>query len=151
MQVSAKSDYALRALAELAVSGEGPVKGERISCAQEIPLKFLEAIMLDLKRAGLVTTQRGPAGGYRLALPPTEITLADAMRAVDGPLANVHGIAPEDVRYHGAAAALREVWVAVRASLREVLEHVTVADLASADLPPETRALISAPEAWERR
>src|SRR5438128_12508572 len=120
MRVSAKVDYALRACAELAAGGEGPVKGDRLSQAQEIPLKFLENILLDLKHAGLVQSQRGADGGYWLALPAEEISIADVIRAVEGPIANVRGMRPEQVEYAGAAKALREVWIAMRANLRSV-------------------------------
>jgi Rrf2 family protein len=151
MQVSAKADYALRAVAELAVSGAGPVKGEHVSRAQGIPLKFLESIMLELKRADIVYAQRGPAGGYSLARPPEEITLADVIRAVEGPLANVHGQAPERLDYVGPAQPLQEVWIALRASLRAVLESVTLADLQRGTLPAHIGELTRDPEAWVRR
>ena len=132
MRVSAKVDYALRARAELAAAASGvPQKGERIARAQKIPLKFLENILLDLKHAGLVQSQRGADGGYWLASTPDEITLAEVIRAVEGPIANVRGERPEQVEYAGAAEPLRDVWVAVRANLRAVLETVTLADLAS--------------------
>src|SRR5438034_10156438 len=126
MRVSAKVDYALRACAELAAAGDGPVKGDRLAQAQQIPLKFLENILLDLKHAGLVQSQRGTEGGYWLAKDPAEISLADVIRAVEGPIANVRGERPEQVEYAGAAEALREVWIAVRGSLRAVLEEVTL-------------------------
>src|SRR5947208_6637052 len=126
MRVSAKVDYALRACAELAAAGEGPVKGDRLAQAQEIPLKFLENILLDLKHAGLVQSQRGAEGGYWLAQPPEEIALADVIRAVEGPIANVRGMRPEQVEYNGPATALREVWIAMRATLRPVLGTVTL-------------------------
>jgi Rrf2 family protein len=152
MRVSAKADYAVRALAELAAAGEdGPVKAERIAQAQEIPIKFLESILLDLRNAGIVLSRRGMDGGYWLARPADEISLAQVIRAVDGPLANVRGLSPEDVRYDGHAARLREVWVAVRASLRSVLEQVTVADIARGDLPASVEALAADPDAWARR
>jgi Rrf2 family protein len=149
VRVSAKVDYALRAVAELAAAGEGPVKGERIAKAQEIPLKFLENILLDLKHAGLVQSQRGAEGGYWLAQPPEEITVADVIRAVEGPIANVRGSRPEQVAYHGAAQQLRDVWIAVRANLRAVLETVTLADLAAGRLPDEVAAIAADPEAWQ--
>src|SRR5436305_3243214 len=117
MRVSAKVDYALRACAELAAAGDGPVKGERIAQAQQIPFKFLENILLELKHAGLVQSQRGAEGGYWLARGSDEITLADVIRAVEGPIANVRGLRPEQVEYAGAAEPLREVWIAVRANL----------------------------------
>jgi Rrf2 family protein len=148
MRVSAKVDYALRACAELAAAGQGPVKGERLAQAQEIPLKFLENILLDLKHAGLVQSQRGAEGGYWLSLPPEEISLADVIRAVEGPIANVRGLRAEQVEYGGPAAPLREVWVAVRANLRSVLETVTLADLAGDRLPDEVAAIAANPDAW---
>jgi Rrf2 family protein len=148
MRVSAKVDYAVRAGAELAAAGEGPVKGERIAQAQEIPLKFLENILLELKHAGLVQSQRGAEGGYWLAHPPEEISLADIIRAVEGPIANVRGLRPEQVEYSGAAEPLRDAWIAVRASLRAVLENVTLADLAAGRLPDEVARIAADPEAW---
>jgi Rrf2 family protein len=148
MRVSAKVDYALRACAELAAADEGPVKGDRLSQAQEIPLKFLENILLDLKHAGLVQSQRGADGGYWLSLPPEEISLAEVIRAVEGPIANVRGQRPELVEYAGPAASLREVWIAVRANLRAVLEVVTLADLAAGRLPDEVAAIAADPDAW---
>jgi Rrf2 family protein len=148
VRVSAKVDYALRACAELAGAGEGPVKGDRISQAQEIPLKFLENILLDLKHAGLVQSQRGAEGGYWLAQPPEKISLADVIRAVEGPIANVRGMRPEQVEYAGPATPLRDVWIAVRANLRSVLETVTVADLAAGRLPDEVVAIAADPDAW---
>ena len=126
VRVSAKADYAVRAMAELACVGEGPMKGEALSQAQGIPLKFLENILGELKHAGLVRSQRGADGGYWLARPANEITIADVIRAVEGPLASVRGEAPETVKYVGNAAALGKLWVAVRANLRAVLEEVTV-------------------------
>jgi Rrf2 family protein len=149
MRVSAKVDYALRASTELAAAaGQGPLKGERIANAQNIPLKFLENILLDLRHAGLVHSQRGAEGGYWLARPPEEISLADVIRAVEGPLANVRGIRPEQVEYAGAARALRDIWIAVRASLRSVLEETTLADLADGRLPDAVGQLTSHPDAW---
>lgn len=149
MRVSAKVDYALRACAELAAAGEGPVKGERLSQAQEIPVKFLENILLDLKHAGLVQSQRGAEGGYWLSLPPDEISLADVIRAVEGPLASVRGTRPEQVSYTGAAEPLQEVWIALRASLRAVLENVTLADVAAGKLPDQVATLSADPAAWK--
>jgi Rrf2 family protein len=149
MRVSAKVDYALRASSELAAAaGRGPLKGERIATAQNIPLKFLENILLDLRHAGLVHSQRGAEGGYWLAREPEEISLADVIRAVEGPLANVRGIRPEQVDYAGAARPLRDVWIAVRANLRSVLEETTLADLAAGDLPDAVGQLTSDPDAW---
>jgi Rrf2 family protein len=148
MRVSAKADYAVRAMLELATAGEGPIKADRIAQAQEIPLKFLENIMSDLRNGGLVRSQRGAEGGYWLARPSGEITLAQVIRAVDGPLANVRGGRPEEVEYSGSAERLREVWIAVRASLRRVLEEVTLADVVDGNLPTEIAALTADPEAW---
>src|SRR5437762_371062 len=141
MRVSAKVDYALRACAELAAAGDGPVKGDRLAQAQQIPLKFLENILLDLKHAGLVQSQRGAEGGYWLSLSPKEISLAEVIRAVEGPIANVRGLRPEQVEYAGTAAPLRDVWIAVRANLRAVLEVVTLGDLAAGRLPDEVAAI----------
>ena len=149
MRVSAKADYALRAVIELAViGGDAPVKGERIAQAQEIPLKFLENILGDLRHAGIVRSQRGVDGGYWLARPADEITVAEVIRGVEGPIANVRGIGPEQVEYAGSAARLRDVWIAVRANLRAVLEHVTIADLAGGELPLTVEELASNPDAW---
>jgi len=150
MRVTAKVDYAVRAGAELAAaSGEGPVKGDRIAQSQQIPLKFLENILLELKHAGLVQSQRGADGGYWLAQPAEEISLADVIRAVEGPIANVRGERPEQVEYAGAAAPLREVWIAVRGNLRAVLEHVTLADVAAGSLPAEVSRIAADPDAWQ--
>jgi Rrf2 family protein len=149
MRVSAKADYAIRAAVELAAAADGPVKGERIAEAQDIPLKFLENILLELRRGGLVQSQRGAEGGYWLARPAGEITLAQVLRAVEGPLANVRGARPETVAYAGAAASLQQVWIAVRANLRAVLESVTLADVASGNLPKEVIALTEDPRTWQ--
>lgn len=151
MQVSAKTDYALRAAAELARAAAEraqPVKGDSISETQGIPKKFMENILHDLKRAGIVRTRRGASGGYWLALPAEEISLASIIRAVEGPLANVRGEWPEAVEYSGAAEHLQEVWIAVRANLRAVLESVTLADLVEGDLPTPITELTRDPEAW---
>ena len=151
MQVSARADYALRAAAELAraeVEETGPLKGERISQEQDIPKKFMENILLDLKHSGIVRTQRGAAGGYWLARPASEISLAQVIRAVEGPLANIRGEWPEAVEYQGAARPLTEVWIAVRANLRAVLETVTLADLVQGSLPTPIEQLTRDPKAW---
>jgi Rrf2 family protein len=149
MRVSAKVDYALRASLELAAAGEGPTKGEQIAQAQDIPLKFLENILLELRRSGLVQSQRGAEGGYWLARAPEEIRLADVIRAVEGPLANVRGSRPESVEYAGPAARLQDVWIAMRANLRAVLEEATLADVAAGELPAAIAAITSEPGAWE--
>ena len=152
MRISAKADYAVRAALELAASPSGePVKGERLAEAQDIPLQFLEHILLELKHARLVQARRGAKGGYWLARDPTEITVADVIRAVEGPLANIHENAPEELHYGGAAEKLRDVWVAVRAALRSVLENVTLADVAAQDLPWRIDAILNNPEAWMKR
>jgi len=149
MRVSAKTDYALRAAVELAAAPEGtPVKGERLATSQTIPLRFLENILLQLRHAGIIESRRGADGGYKLARPAEEITLADVIRAIDGPLAGVSGQRPETLDFKGRSEPLREVWVAVRASLRSVLEQVTLADVASGELPENVRALTEAPDAW---
>jgi Rrf2 family protein len=152
MRITAKADYAVRAAVELAASSDGqPIKGEHLAEAQEIPLQFLEHILLELKHARLVRARRGARGGYWLARPAEEITLADVIRAVEGPLANIQDSAPEATKYPGPAEHLRDVWVAVRANLRAVLENVTLADLTSGKLPREVRRLTSDPDAWEVR
>lgn len=148
MRLSAKADYALRASVELASLGDVHVKAEALARAQGIPLRFLEQILLDLKHAGLVASQRGAEGGYWLARPPAEIALADIIRAVEGPLANVRGLRPEELEYEGAANALREVFVALRANIRAVLEEVTLADVAAGELPDRVRDLVRDPDAW---
>lgn len=151
MRISAKADYAVRAAVELALAGEGPVKGEAISRAQGIPPKFLENILGDLRHAGLVQSRRGADGGYALARPAAAITVADVIRAVDGPLASVRGDRPENVRYEGSAEALNQVWIAVRASLRTVVEAVSIADVAAGRLPARIQRLAQDPEAWITR
>ena len=149
MNISAKSDYAVRALLMLAAAGhDRPIKGEAISSGQNIPAKFLENILLDLRRAGIVSSQRGSEGGYRLSRPAASITLAEVIRGVDGPLANIRGVRPEVAEYAEPATALREVWVAMRAAMRSVLEAVTLADVASGHLPPAVAAMAADPDAW---
>ncbi|MEH1099361.1 RrF2 family transcriptional regulator [Micromonospora sp. CPCC 205561] len=155
MRLSARVDYALRAVAELASvtvdagAGRGrPVTADQIARAQEIPPKFLESILLQLRRGGIVQAQRGPEGGYWLARPAGEISLADVIRVIDGPLAHVRGQRPEDLGYHGAARSLQEVWIALRASEREILELVTVADVAGGTLPGRVVELAADPRAW---
>ncbi len=151
MQITARSDYAIRAAVELAVDPERARSASDLARAQDLPGKFLEAILRDLTRAGLVASQRGSSGGYRLARPAADISLAEIMRAVDGPLAAVRGVPPEAVSYAGPAEALTRVWVAVRAAVRTVLEDTTLADLAAGDLPASVRSLIADDEAWRRR
>ena len=151
VKVTAKADYAVRAMLELATVDDGLVKGERISQAQSIPLKFLENILIDLRHAGIVHAQRGAEGGYRLARPATEVTLGDVIRAVEGPLASVRGEPPESVSYEGAAENLQTVWVAVRASLRSVLDDLTLAEVVGGRMPQRVRRLTEQPDAWSRR
>ncbi|HYP48655.1 MAG TPA: Rrf2 family transcriptional regulator [Thermoleophilaceae bacterium] len=152
MRISAKADYAVRAAVELAAaSGEQPSKGEALASAQGIPLNFLENSLGELRHAGLVRSQRGASGGYLLARPAAEITVADVIRAVEGPLASVRGQPPEDSAYQGAAEPLQQVWIAVRANLRAVVEHVTLADLAAGRLPAKVARLAKDPEAWVTR
>ena len=150
MRISAKTDYALRAVVELAAAEPGePVKAERLATAQDVPLKFLENILAQLRQAGIVDSRRGPEGGYLLARPADEVTLADVIRSIDGPLAGIQGRRPQDVEYVGHAAGLRDVWVAVRSSLRGVLEHVTLADVAAGEQPACVAELTKDPDAWE--
>ena len=151
VKVTAKADYAVRAVLELATVDHGLVKGERIAQAQGIPLKFLENILIDLRHAGIVHAQRGAEGGYRLARDPEAVTLGEVIRAVEGPLASVRGEPPESVNYAGSAENLRTVWVAVRASLRTVLDDVTLADVVAGRLPPRVQRLTEQPDAWSRR
>jgi Rrf2 family protein len=152
MRITAKADYAVRAALELAASEDGePVKGETLSEAQGIPLQFLEHILLELKHARIIRTKRGVRGGYWLARPASEITIADVIRAVEGPLANIQDSAPEDTDYPGHAEQLRDVWIAVRANLRAVLERVTLADLAAGQLPTEVKDLTRDSDAWVHR
>jgi len=148
MRVSAKADYAIRAAVELAAAGEGPAKGDRIAKAQSIPPNFLENILGDLRNAGIVGSRRGAEGGYWLARPAEEVSLADVIRAVDGPLANVRGVRSDELEYDGSAKALEQVWIAVRASLRAVLEQVSLADVARNELPDHVRQLAADPDAW---
>jgi Rrf2 family protein len=149
VNISAKSDYAVRALLTLAAEGNAkPVKGEFLATSQDIPVKFLENILVDLRRAGLVMSQRGAEGGYRLARSAGQITIADVIRALDGPLAEVRGYRPELTNYDGAAENLQQVWVAVRASLRSVLEKVSLEDVIAGNLPAHVKKLTADPDAW---
>jgi Rrf2 family protein len=174
MRISAKADYAVRAVVELAAAelgnpderepvggavGSGPrartdpkpVKAERIATAQGIPLNFLENILGELRHAGLVRSHRGAEGGFRLAKAASEVTVADVIRAVEGPLASVRGGPPEEAAYTGAAASLPRVWIAVRANLRQVVENVTIDDIARSRLPAAVDKLAEDPEAWVTR
>ena len=152
MRISAKADYAVRAVVELAAADDDkPVKAERIATAQDIPLNFLENILGELRHAGLVRSHRGAEGGFRLAKPATEVTVADVIRAVEGPLASVRGGPPEEANYGGAASTLPRVWIAVRANLRRVVEQVTIEDIANSKLPAAIDKLAEDPEAWVTR
>lgn len=155
VHVSAKADYGMRALCELAAAYRiDPMKltkGERIATAQEIPIKFLEGILRQLRQAGIVASQRGAEGGYRLDRKPSEVSIADVVRALDGPLAAVRGKRPEDIEYLGGAEHLREVWIAVRASLRHVLENISLDDVAAGTFPTDVSELLAEPGAWQRR
>lgn len=163
MRIPAKADYAVRALVELAaISGVTPgaakseaavrpVSADKLAAAQQIAAPFLAGILSQLRLSGLVRSVRGPEGGFLLARPAREITIADVIRAIDGPLATLSGQFPDALDYPGAAAPLREVWVAVRASMRTVLEHTTIADVAAGKLPSVVRRLIADEDAWQRR
>ncbi len=142
MRVSAKADYAVRAMLELTESAEGrPIKGETVAEAEDIPVRFLENILAELRHAGLVHSRRGSDGGYWLGRGPDEITIADVIRAVEGPLATVRGEPADELDYPAGAKALKDVWIALRANIREVLESVTLADLADAGLPDQVRSI----------
>ena len=148
MRISAKVDYAVRAMCELAAHrADVPLKAEQIASAQEIPLSFLENILVDLRRAGFVRSLRGQVGGYRMAKPASEITIADIIRAVEGPLADVRGMRPESLTFSGSATALRDVWLATRVGLRRVLERVSVADVVAGTIPADVAALLEDPDA----
>lgn len=158
MRTTAKVDYAVRAgvaLARTAAQAEAdgarpePMKAHALAAEEEIPPKFLESILADLKRAQLVASQRGAVGGYRLARPASEISIADIIRAVEGPLADVRGERPEEIRYREGLDALQRMWIALRANLRAVLEQTSLADLAAGTLPPEVDALARTPGAWD--
>jgi Rrf2 family protein len=149
MRISAKEDYAVRAALELAIAGGGPLKREQISQAQEIPIAFLQNILMELRHAELVEAQRGRDGGFRLARPASQITVADIVRAVSGPLATVRGVRPTAVDYQQSAEPLREVWVALRTNIRAILERVTLADLAANRLPPPVKRIAANQANWE--
>ncbi|WP_345620191.1 Rrf2 family transcriptional regulator [Streptomyces ziwulingensis] len=149
MRISARADYAVRAALQLAASGdEGPVKAEAIAAAQDIPHKFLEGILNDMRRGGLVVSQRGGNGGYRLARAAESISVADVIRIVDGPLVSVRGVRPPELSYDGPARSLLPLWIALRSNVREILDGVSLADVASARLPAGVVALADTPDAW---
>ncbi|MGW7380132.1 RrF2 family transcriptional regulator [Streptomyces sp. NPDC054794] len=152
MRISARADYAVRAVLELAVrqgDGPDPVKAEELATAQDIPHKFLEGILADLRRAGVVDSRRGGGGGYRLAREASEITVADVIRGVDGPIVSVRGERPTGLAYTGTAQPLLPLWIALRANVRRILEGVTIADIAADALPDPVRQLAAEPSAWE--
>ena len=152
MRVTAKADYAVRATIELAdARADAPRKVDDVAQAQEIPLSFLENILTQLKSAGVVRSQRGPEGGYWLARPADQINLAEVIRAVEGPLVGVRGQRPEEILYQGSAEPLQQVWIALRANLRAVLEAVSVADVAAGHLPAGVLALTRDEDAWQAR
>lgn len=153
MRVSAKSDYALRALIEIARSADtdGPISAEQIGKRQDIPHGFLQSILADLRRSGVVMSQRGQSGGWRMARAPGDVSVADVIRAVDGPLVSVYGLRPEAVEYNESAKVLQPVWIAARRSLRDVFEHVTIDDLVTGKLPPAVVALTEDDDAWRTR
>jgi Rrf2 family protein len=151
VQISARADYAVRALLVLAAHDPETTKSDVLAESQQLPKKFLEAILADCRRGGLLVSQRGAEGGYRLARPAAEIALGDVIRAVDGPLAGVRGARPETAGYAGAAENLQTVWVALRASVRSVLDEVTLADVVRGELPDHVRTLAGTPGAWASR
>jgi len=152
VRITARVDYAVRAMTVLATAAaDRPVKADAIAAGQEIPLQFLLKILAELRLARLVNSRRGQHGGFGLARPAAEITVADVIRAVEGPLADVHGMPPEELTYVGSATALREVWIATRVALRDVLEVVTIADIAAGDLPATVERELSRPGADRRR
>ncbi len=154
MDISARTDYAVRAMLALAAAeaeGGGPVSVEALARAQGLPRKFLEAVVADLRAAGLVESRRGAHGGYTLARPASEVHAGDVFRAVSGPLAEVRGLRPQDTSYSGVAEHLPALWVAVRGSLRDVLDRTSLADLLTGNLPEHVRALVDAPDAWSNR
>lgn len=151
MKVSAKADYAVRAAIEIAASEHYPVKAEQIADRQGIPLTFLHKILHELRMAGLVNTSRGPDGGHELARPPQDISIADVLRAVEGPLAEVRSTAPESLQYGGSAVPLQHVWIALRTNIRDVLESVSLLDVAADQLPEHVAELARHEESWLTR
>jgi Rrf2 family protein len=150
MRVSAKSDYALRALIEISTRDDGTaISAEEIGRLQDIPHGFLQAILADLRRAGMVMSQRGQSGGWRMAADPNDVSVADVIRAVDGPLVSVYGLRPEAVTYNETADVLQHVWIAARSSLRDVFEHVTIRALADGKLPRAVTSRTRDDEAWQ--
>ncbi|HEU5107754.1 MAG TPA: Rrf2 family transcriptional regulator [Micromonosporaceae bacterium] len=151
MQISARGDYAVRAALSLAAAYPSLLSAQVISQQQDLPHKFLEAVLADLRRAGLVRAQRGAEGGYTLTHPPAEVNVGQVLRAVDGPLAGVRGMRPEETKYSGAAENLPWLWVAVRSAVRDVVDEVSLADLVSGRMPARVRKLTTRPDAWQPR
>ena len=151
MQISARGDYAVRAALSLAAAHPALMSAQAIAAEQAMPRKFLEAVLADLRRAGIVRAQRGAEGGYTLAQPPRDVTVGAILRAVDGPLAGVRGLRPEETAYQGAAANLPDLWVAVRAAVRDVVDEVSLAELVSGKMPAHVRKLTTRPDAWQPR
>lgn len=151
MHIGAKVEYAVRALLVLAADNGGPMSGAALAQTQGLPAKFLDGILAELRRSGILVSQRGAEGGYRLARDASTIALADVIRAIDGPLAAVRGEHPEQTKYEGAAEHLQDVWIAVRATLRSVLETTTLADIVNGKLPANVRKLAADPDAWVSR
>lgn len=150
MYISAKADYALRALVTLAAE-DRPLTADALARSQGIPVNYLGNILLELRRSGLLVSHRGAEGGYQLTRPAAQVSAADVMRAIEGPLAEVRGLRPEATEYTGAAVHLRDLWIAVRANLRGVLEHVTLADLAAGRFPAPIRRLVADDDSWRPR
>ncbi|HET6793644.1 MAG TPA: Rrf2 family transcriptional regulator [Acidimicrobiales bacterium] len=150
MYISAKADYALRALVTLA-KAERPMTADALATSQELPVNYLEAVLLQLRRSGILTNQRGPDAGYRFRGSPSEVKAADVLRAVDGPLAEVRGLRPEATSYPEDTVVIQELWVAVRAGLRQVLETVTIQNMADGQLPDPVRKLVDDPDSWASR
>jgi Rrf2 family protein len=151
VQISARGDYAVRAALSLAAAHPALLSAQTIAQQQDLPHKFLEAVLADLRRAGLVRAQRGAEGGYTLTHPPTEISIGQVLRAVDGPLAGVRGMRPEETTYGGAAENLPWLWVAVRAAVRDVVDEVSLAELVTGKMPARVRKLTTRPDAWQPR
>lgn len=151
MHISARVEYALRALCTLAARGGEPLTAEELAVAQGLPVRFLRAILNELRRVGIVTSQRGNEGGYQLARPPGDITVGEVFRRLEGPLAEVRGVRPEAASYEAAAEHLQSVWVAVRACLRAVLDEVSLEQVVTGELPDHVKALLAQPDAWDPR
>jgi Rrf2 family protein len=151
VQISARGDYAVRATLELASAYPATLSAQALADAQGLPRKFLEAVLADLRRSGVVHAVRGADGGYVLSSPPDQVTIGMVLRAVDGPLAGVRGHRPEQTSYSGTATHLPQLWVAVRAALRSVVDEVCLADVVTGELPARIKELTAGPDAWQPR